>query len=141
MADAYNKFDAFVGDLANGVHDLAAHSLKVMLSNTLPVRTNAVKADITEIAAGNGYAAGGVALTSVTDTDSSGTVTLSAANAVFTASGGSIGPFQYAVLYNDTPTSPLKPLIGWWTRSAGAVTLADGETFTVDLTGHIFTLA
>ena len=32
----------------------------------------------------------------------------------FTAAGGSIGPFRYVVLYNDTPTSPADPLIGWY---------------------------
>jgi hypothetical protein len=51
---------------------------------------------------------------------------------VFTASGGNIGPLRYAVLYNDTPASPLDPLIGWWDRGS-AVTLNDGDSLTIDL--------
>jgi hypothetical protein len=55
----FNKFNAFVEHLAEGVHNLQSHTLKVMLTNTAPVATNSVRADLTEIAAGNGYTAGG----------------------------------------------------------------------------------
>ena len=54
----FNKFNAFVADVANKVHNLGSDTLKVLLTNTAPVATNAVKADLTEIAAGNGYSAG-----------------------------------------------------------------------------------
>jgi hypothetical protein len=63
-----------------------------------------------------------------------GTYKLVLADVVFTAAGGSIGPFRYAVLYNDTPTSPADPLIGWWDYGS-SITLADTETFTVDFDG------
>jgi hypothetical protein len=56
------------------------------------------------------------------------------ADVVFTASGGSVGPFRYAVLYDDTQTSPAKPLIAWWDYGS-SITLADTETFTVDFDG------
>ena len=59
---------------------------------------------------------------------------------VFTAAGGSIGPFRYAVLYNDTPVSPANPLIGYWDYGS-SVTLASGETFTVDFGASLFTIA
>jgi hypothetical protein len=59
---------------------------------------------------------------------------------VFTASGGAMGPFRYAVLYDDTPTSPTDPLIQYWDYGA-AVTLQVGETFTVDFGSNILTLA
>jgi len=139
---AYNKFNAFVENLAEKVHNLGADTLKIMLVNSpAPAATNSVKADLTEISAGNGYTAGGTAVTVTGSSQSSGTYTLTqSADVVFTASGGSVGPFRYAVLYNDTPTSPADPLIGWWDYGS-AVTLADGETFTVDMGSTILTIA
>jgi hypothetical protein len=44
---------------------------------------------------------------------------------------GPIGPFRYVVLYNDTPTSPADPLIGWWDYGA-SITHGVGEPFTID---------
>jgi hypothetical protein len=141
---AYNKFNQFVEDMPKKVHNLgtSADSLKVMLTNTAPVATNAIKTDITDISAGNGYTAGGTATTISSSAQTSGTYKIVTADVVFTASGGSIGPFRYAVLYNDTPTSPAKPLIAWWDYGS-AVTLASGETFTVDFDGAngTFTIA
>lgn len=55
----FNKFNAFVQDLTRKVHNLNSDTLKILLTNVAPVATNAVKADLTEIAAGNGYTAGG----------------------------------------------------------------------------------
>lgn len=142
---AYNKFDVFVEHLMDKVHDLFGTNdlLKIALTNTAPVATNTLFANITEIGAGNGYTAGG------DDTQNSGaratgTFTLTGTKVVWTASGGSIGPFQHVVLYNDTPATPLDPLISHWDHGS-AVTLADGETFTVkfnngDPTGDILTL-
>lgn len=137
---AFNKFNSFVQELGKGSHNFSSHTVKIMLTNTAPTATNAVKADLTDITAGNGYTAGGTAIGSLTWTNSSGTSTLGGANVVFTASGGSIGPFRYAAAYNDTQTSPAKPLVGWWDYGS-AVTLNSGETLTVDLTSNILTLA
>jgi hypothetical protein len=126
---SYNKFRAFVEDLAEKVHNLGSDTLKVLLTNTVPVNTNAVKADLTEIGAGNGYSTGGSAPTISSSAQTAGTYKLVLADLVFTASGGTIGPFRYAVLYNSTPVAG--PLIGWWDYGS-SITLADGETFTVD---------
>src|SRR6202011_1541284 len=87
---SFNKFNAFVADVANKVHNLGSDTLKVMLSNTLPPSANAVKADITEISAGNGYSAGGTQATLVSSSQSGGIYTLKLNNATFTASSGSI---------------------------------------------------
>jgi hypothetical protein len=130
----FNKFNQFVEDLAKKVHNLDTDTLKVMLTNTLPVATNAVKADITEIAAGNGYSAGGAAAAFVSGAQTSGTFKLVLADTTITASGGSIATFRYVVLYNDTPSSPLKPLIGWYDYGA-ALTITSGNSFTVDFDG------
>jgi hypothetical protein len=138
---SFNKFNAFAENVAEKVHNLGADTLKVMLTNTAPVATNSVKSDLTEISAGNGYTAGGATVTITSSAQSSGTYSLVGSDPTpWTASGGSIGPFRYVVLYNDTPTSPADPLIGWWDYGS-SVTLAVGETFTVDFGASILTLA
>lgn len=131
---ALSKFRQFVEDLGKKVHNLNADTLKVLLTNIVPVNTNAVKADLTEIGAGNGYAAGGTAVGSTAYAQTAGVGKLSGNDVVFTASGGNIGPFRYVVLYNDTPTSPADPLIAWGDYGS-SITLADTETFTVDFDG------
>lgn len=130
---AYNKFNVFVKDRDNGVHNFGTHTIKVMLSNTLPVAANAVKADITEIAAGNGYVAGGIA-TPASVSISGGTAKVTLTDEVFVAAGGPISPFRYVIVYNDTPSSPAKPLIGWYDYGS-SISLGDTETFTVDFDG------
>lgn len=137
----YVKFDQFVEDLAKKVHNLNSDTLKVMLTNTAPSAANTVLANITEIATGNGYTAGGSAATFVSGAQSSGTYKLVLNDVTFTASGGSIGPFRYAVLYNDTPTSPADPLIAWWDYGT-SLTLTNGNSFTVNLnqSAGVFTL-
>lgn len=103
---------------------------RLLLTNTAPAASSAVKADLTEIAAGNGYTAGG-ATSAATVSTAAGVGKLALADVTITASGGSIGPFRYAVVYNDTPTSPADPLIGWYDYGA-AVTLADGDPLLID---------
>lgn len=128
---AFNKFYPFVLELAKGTHNLNTNTLKVMLTNVAPVSANAVKADLTEISAGNGYTAGGNTTVFASGSQTGGVYKLVLNDpATWTASGGSIGPFRYAVLYNDTAAS--KNLIGWWDYGV-SVTLADGEQFVVDL--------
>ena len=138
----YTKFNQFVEDLCKKVHNVDADTLKVMLTNTLPLATNAIKSDIAEISAGFGYTAGGATLVFSSGAQTAGTFKLIVADATFTGSGGSIGPFRYAVMYNDTPSSPLKPLIAWWDYGT-SITVTNGNSFTVDLdqVGGVFTLA
>lgn len=132
---AFNKFNQFSADLAHKVHNLGADALKVMLTNTAPIAANAVKADIAEITAGNGYAAGGFAVSLLSSTQTAGVYTLKLNDqpAIFTPSGGTVGPYRYAVLYNDTPTSPLDPLIGFWDFGS-AITQNVGQPFNFDVT-------
>jgi hypothetical protein len=127
----YNKFQDYVDQLNRGVHNWASHTFKAALTNTAPSATNTVFANITEISAGNGYAAGGVALDGVTLSEASGTAKVVITDEVITASGGSIGPFRYVVIYNDTPTSPADPLVCYYDYGS-SITLANGETFTID---------
>lgn len=128
---AGNKFNAFVENLAEKVHNLGADTLKFMLTNSAPTASNSVRGDLTEISAGFGYSSGGTQATISASAQTAGVYKLTLADVVFTASGGSIGPFRYVVLYNDTPTSPADPLIAWYDYGS-SITLADTETFTVD---------
>jgi hypothetical protein len=95
-----------------------------------------VKADLAEIAGGNGYTAGGEDTTN-TYSEANGTGTCGATDVTWTASGAAIAQFRYVVLYDDTHASDI--LIAWWDYGS-AVDLADGESFTVDFT-NLFTLA
>lgn len=138
----FNKYNQFAEDLAGGVHDLfgTQHTLKAMLSNTAPnAATHAVRSDATEISGGNGYTSGGVDIDN-DGTRSSGTVTVTAVDKTITASGGSIGPFRYVIIYNDTPTSPADPLIGWYDYGS-SITLATGESLTIDFGASLLTIA
>jgi len=140
MTATFNKFQPFVEELAEKTFNLGSDTLKVMLTNSAPVNTNSQKSNLTDISAGNGYSAGGTAATISSSAQSSGTYKLVLADVTFTASGGSIGPFRYAVLYDSTATN--SELIGWWDYGS-ATTLADGESFTVDFDGTagVLTLA
>lgn len=141
----YNKFQDFVEQIAKGVHNFASHTFKVALTNTAPVATNTGwnTTDHPAPAAANGYTAGGSS-TTITTSEVSGTMTIQGTQVVFTASGGQIGPFRYAVLYNDSAASPAKACIAWWDYGS-SITLNDTETFTVKFNnaspGTILTLA
>lgn len=139
---AFAKFNQFTEDLAKKVHNLNSDTLKVMLTAVAPVATNSVKGDLTEIAAGNGYSAGGTTATFSSGAQTTGTYKLVLADVTFTASGGSITTFRYAVLYNDTPSSPADPLVGYWDYGA-SITITNGNSFTVDMdaTNGVLTIA
>ena len=141
MASAV-KYQQFSEDLLSGVHILfgTTHTLKMMLSNTAPdVATHKVRADATEIAGGNGYTSGGVDIENDA-TRTAGTVTMTAVDKAITASGGSVGPFRYIIMYNDTPTSPTDPLISYWDLGA-PVTLNAGDTLNIDFGASLATFA
>lgn len=129
----FHEFKKYIGD---GTVDLDTHSFKAMLTNTAPdAAANTVKADITEIAAGNGYTAGGVALTSVTWSETgagTGVWRFTCADISWTASGGDIATHRYLVIYDDTPTSPADPLVGYVDRASSAV-ISSGNTRTWDV--------
>jgi hypothetical protein len=137
---SFNKFNSFVSDLAQKVHNLNSDTLKILLTNTAPLASNTIKSNLTEIAAGNGYTAGGAVASFVSGNDTAGTYKLILSPVLWTAAGGSIGPFEFAVLYNSSAASG--NLIAWWDYGT-AITLTNGNTFTVsiDQTNGVFTLA
>lgn len=128
MAQAYNKFNCFPQDLAAKLHNLASDTFKIVLTNTLPIATNAVYTDLTDLATSGGYTAGGVACTITSAVQTSGTLKWLVAQPTLTASGG-IGPFRYPVIYN---TGGTKPLIGWWDYGS-SVTMVTNDTFLIGL--------
>lgn len=133
---SYNKFNLFTQDLCEGVHNFKSggQTFNIMLTNTVPVATNHLYGDIsgTELASGSGYTTGGTS-SAMSDTSTSGTEKVLGTNVTFTASG-SVGPFRYVVVYNTTPTTPLKPLVAWFDFGS-SITLSSGDTFTVSFDG------
>lgn len=121
------QFDIFTEDLGKAKHDFSTHTFKVLLTNTVPNYTTGVsKADITQISAGTGYTTDGATLTTTTAAQTGGTFKWVVSDLTFTATG-SMGPFQYIVIYNSTNNR----LIQYYDYGS-AITLASGETFTCD---------
>jgi hypothetical protein len=135
----YTKFQVFVENVAEKVHNLGSDALTVALTNSAPVATNTVLTDITQIAYTNCSAR---VPTISTSAHTTGTYKLVLADLTLTATGGTVGPFRYVVLYNDTPTSPADPLIGFYDYGS-SITLNAGETFLIDFDGSngVLTLA
>lgn len=125
MSVAYQKFNAFVADAANGVHHMATDQIKIALTAVSPVATNAVLADLTEISYTNLSTRN---ITTTSSTQTSGLYKYIAADLVLTASGAVAG-FRYVVIYNSTPAAG--NLIGFYDYGS-TVTLASGDNFTVD---------
>jgi hypothetical protein len=133
----FRKFYQFAGDIGLAVHDLNADTLKVYLTNNTPsLSDDAVKADLAGITEEHGYAAADV---TNTYSQTSGLGSLAGTDVVWTASGGTFGPFRYVVLYNDGTVVKTDPLIGYWDYGV-EVTVPTGETFTVDFGTSIFTI-
>lgn len=135
----FTKLNGFVEHLAEKVHNLGSDQLVIALSNTAPgsestpptgstaacILANVTQVSYTNLSSRN--------VTTSASAQTSGTYKLTCTDLVLTASG-SVGPFRYVYLYNDTPTSPADPLIAYWDRGS-SVTLASGDTFTVDFDG------
>lgn len=129
---AFNKFQQFVEDAAEKVHNLGADQLVVGLTTNAnaPVATNSVLANITQISYTNLSSRN---VTTASSAQTSGTYKLTLTDLVLTASGA-VATFRWTFHYNDTPTSPADPLIGYHDYGSD-VTLANGETFTLDYDG------
>ena len=135
---AWYKFECLSEHLCEKVHNLDTDTIKIYLTNSAPnAATHAVKTDLAGITEENGYTETDIttatsrtgAVTSITTTD----------YVEWTASGGSFGPCRYAVVFNDTPTSPADPLIGYYDYGA-SITVATGEKLKVDFGTSLFTV-
>ena len=126
----YTKFNQFVEDMAHGVHDLETDQLVVALTNSAPLATNSVLADLTEIAYTNLSSRN---ITTSASAQTSGTYKLTLDDLVLTATGN-VAAFRYVVIYNDTPSSPADPLIAFFDRGS-SLSMVNGDTFTCDFDG------
>jgi hypothetical protein len=138
---SFQKFNQFVENLSKGVHNFTSDStcsLTVALTAAAnaPVAANSVLADLTQISYTN---LSSRVITGVTAEQTTGTVSFTATDLVLTASGA-VATFRYVVLYDDDPTSPADPLVGFYDYGSD-VTLASGETFTLDFSTNFATLA
>ena len=142
---AWNKFDDFSEQLVRGVHDFDANVFKVVLATSAPSASDTQLSQITtQLSTSGGYTSGGEA-TTITISETSGTTTVSGTEIVWTGTGAGFGPFRYAVLYNDSATSPADALIAWFDYGSPGITLVGaGETFTLKFNnaspGAMFTL-
>ncbi len=139
----YTKYQNYVLLQGQGVvkQHAAGDTYKVMLSNAAPnVATHTIRSDATEIGAGTGgYTVGGYDIQN-DYTVTAGTGTMTAVDVVITASGGTIGPFRYAIIFDDTVATPVKPLMCYFDYLS-SITLNDTETFTVHFGASLSTLA
>ena len=142
MASTLTKFNNFVANLGLAALNLNTDSLLVLLTNTVPNVADTVvdttttpctvkaTSNASEIAAGNGYTKGGAAIGSNAYSLTGGVATLAGNAVVFTATGA-VGPFRYAVLYDNTGgTTATRPVIGWWDYGS-SVSLSSGQTLTI----------
>ena len=132
----FNKFYALVEALAEKKHDLGADTIKVALCNAAnaPVATNTKLSDLVTVDTTN---LSPLTPTLIGSSQTGGTYSLVLQDLTMTASG-TVGPFRYVVLYNDTATDD--DLICWYDYGA-EITLNTGETFTLDFGATVLTLA
>ena len=131
----WNKFQAWPETMVE-VANLGTDQFVIALTNSAPIATNSVLADLTQISYTNLSSRN---LVTASSTQTGGTYNLTFNDLVLTASGA-VATFRYVVVYDDTPTSPADPLVGWWDYGS-TITMANGETFTIDFTGAAITLS
>lgn len=131
----YNKFEGWVGYVGLAATNLNTAQYDIYLTNNAPSASlDDVDADLVGITEQNGYTA---ADEQNTYSESGGTGTGASTDITWTASGGSFGPFRYAVAMDDTHVSDI--LRNWWDYGS-ALTPAAGESFTVDFGASTFTI-
>ena len=134
---AITFLNALKNDLAVDLDDTTADRFKVMLvtsSYSPNFGTHDFKADVTNEVTGTGYSAGGKSLSSVTLTQSGGTITFDAADVTWSSSTITA---RGAVVYDDSLTND--PLICYIDFGADKTSTAGDFTVTFNASG-IFTL-
>lgn len=136
----FNKFNDFIKQLGLKQHNLNTDPLYVFLTNEAPIASDATRADIADLSTGGGYTEGGFD-TQNTASEAGGVLSVIGVDFTITASGGSIGPFRYVVLYNQIGgLSSTNKLIGWWDYGE-SITLQDNEELDIDFGATMFTVS
>ncbi|MCA9366852.1 hypothetical protein KC887_01140 [Candidatus Kaiserbacteria bacterium] len=139
---SFNKINDWVDYMGEDV-DLASDQFVVALSNTAPgsessnpaADGNGVLANVTEVSYTNCSSRN---ITTSSSSQSSGTYSLVLTDLTLTASGGSVGPFRYVYIYDDTVAGD--PLVCYYDYGS-SITLADGESIDIDFGSSLFTVA
>lgn len=141
----FTRPDKLSENIGNKVHDFDSDTFRWVLTNTAPaVGTTFLASDITSpLSTAGGYTAfsdgAGGLLAVMAALSRTGAVTTIAHNgAIVLTATGAVGPFRYPVMVDDTPTSPLNPVVGWLDH-ASSITMANTDTYTLP-TGSLFTI-
>lgn len=126
------RFNCLTFDMGRAIHNFESHTLKLLLTNTAPSLSNTVRTNLTEIAAGGGYPAGGFTLTVASWSQTAGVSRLVINDFNFTATG-LVADFRYANIYNDTSATDAL----MWTMDYGATVsgMTTNEQFLFDFDG------
>lgn len=113
----------------------------LVTSATAPSADLNTLSQLTEIAAGNGYTSGGIAVTPGatdfdvwTEDDDNDRALVQLADLTWTADGGNLpasgGGARYAVLTDDNETVASREVLAWWDLSADR-SVSDGQDLTL----------
>lgn len=134
---AFNFYTAFRENLAEGAHNFQTDQVAIAASNTTPNASHTQLSQVSEIAAGGGYSAGGVIIPGTTSGMDGGTYRLLAPDFPAAIVGGPTNTFRYLILYNQTHANDL--LIGWWDLGSGIIVGAGEQlNFLFDPLGLIY---
>jgi hypothetical protein len=137
-ASAWHVYNKAKESIGNGTINLKTHAFKVALARSTytPALTHTALSSVTQAPNGNGYTTGGVSVTQ-TWTETNGLMTFDSNDPSWTASGGSIIA-RYAVLYDDTTTSPADQVIAYslLDTTPADVTTTNGNTLTLQISAN-----
>ena len=131
----YTKFNSLVEAICEKVHNFGSDQLTVALTNSAPSASNTKLSDITEISYTNLSSRD---LTTLSSSQTSGVYKLVLQSLTLTASGA-VGPFRYAVIYNNTAGND--EVVAYYDYGS-SITLTNGDSFviTTDGTNGLFQL-
>lgn len=139
----YTKYETWVQNVGDKLIDQfgTTDTYRAIIHTDAPVvATDNALADLTEIGGSNGYTTGGNDIT-FNSTRSGGTITSTAVDVVWTASGGNLGASttgRYFTIYDDTSTG--NNVMCSFDYGA-TFTVATGETMTLDFGASLYTFA